>query len=225
MSSRILPVLTAIGRLTTFRLTREEFVQFNLHYLAVGLICTLLVGIGRTLHNSRVEWWQHLGLGSVAYIFVLSALLWLLLLPLRIPKLSYRHILTFVSLTSPTGLIYAVPVESLLSFDSATSARFWFLGVVATWRVALWAFYLKRFCQLPGFSVFIVCVLPLCFIVALLTYLNLDKVVFNIMGGGTPTTDSGAYFFLFIITGLSVYAFIPLAVAYIGVIYQRRSIS
>ena len=166
MPSRILPVLKAIGRLITFRLTREEFLRFNLDYLAVGVICTWLVGIGRTLHNSRVEWWQHLGLGSVAYIFVLSTLLWFLLLPLRIQKLSYRHILTFVSLTSPTGFIYAIPVETFLSFDSATSARFLFLGVVAAWRVGLWAFYLRRFCQLPGFSTFIVCVLPLCFIVA-----------------------------------------------------------
>lgn len=222
MQARILTVFKTIVRLITFRLTREEFLQFNLDYLMVGIVCTWLVGIGRTLHNSRVEWWQHLGLGSVAYIFVLSLLLWLLLLPLRIQKLSYWHILTFVSLTSPTGFIYAIPVEAFLSFDAATSARFWFLGGVATWRVALWAFYLKRFCQLPGFSAFVVCVLPLCFIVALLTILNLDKVVFDIMGGGSHTTDDGAYMFLFLITALSVYAFIPLVLMYVGIICQKR---
>ncbi len=222
MNSRIIPVLKTIGRLITFRLTREDFLQFNMDHLAVGIFCTWLVGIGRTLHNSRVEWWQHLGLGSVAYIFVLALLLWLLLLPLRIQNLSYRHILTFISLTSPTGFIYAIPVESFISLDSATTARFWFLGFVALWRVALWVFYLKRFCMLSGFGSFVAGILPLCFIVTLLTMLNLDKVVFNIMGGReSPSTDDGAYLFLVLITQLAILAFIPLVLMYIAIIYQK----
>src|SRR5579872_7368400 len=162
MQFRVFSTFSKIGRLITFQLTREEFAQFDRADLAVGLVCTWLAGIGRTLHNHRVEWWQHAGLGSVLYIFVLTLLLYLVLAPLRIKGISYPHILTFVSLTSPTGFIYAIPVESFLSLDSASGARFIFLAIVAAWRVAMLIFYLKRHCQLPTFSTAVVGLLPLC---------------------------------------------------------------
>ncbi len=92
------------------------------------------MGIGRTLHNSRVEWWQHLGFGSVAYIFALALLLWLVLAPFCLFGASYRHILTVVALTSPTKLIYAVPVEAFLSHEQRDVPGF--IDLLGTVRLA-----------------------------------------------------------------------------------------
>jgi hypothetical protein len=220
MQPKLLATFTTVSRLVTFRLTREEFAEFNGANLCVGIICTLLAGIGRTLHNHRLEWWQHAGLGSVAYVFALSLLIYLVLAPLRVKGLSYRHILTFVSLTSPTGFIYAIPVERFMASGAAMETRFLFLALVATWRVALWIFYLKRYYRLPAMRTGVVSLLPLCGIVTALTILNLDKVVFNIMGGGQPSSDDGAYGFLLLVTFLSMWAFLPLLIAYIVLVVQ-----
>jgi hypothetical protein len=222
VQSKLGSSFSTIGRLVTFRLTREEFAQFSETNLAAGLVCTCLVGIGRTLHNHRVEWWQHAGLGSVAYVFALSLLLCLVLAPLRVRGLSYRHILTFVSLTSPTGFIYAIPVERVLSIQGATTARVWFLAIVAAWRVALLIFYLRRYLEFSRLRTAVVSLLPLCAIVAALTVLNLDKVVFDLMGGGQHSSDDAAFMVLFVITFLSVWAFLPLLLAYIIAVVRAR---
>ena len=221
MTTHLQTAATTIGRLITFRLTREEMLEFGPVHLIAGLLCTWLVGIGRTLHNTRVEWWQHLGLGSVAYVFVLSLLLWLLLWPLRVADLSYRRVLTFVALTSPTGLIYAVPVESYMSVSEASGMRVWFLVIVAIWRVALWFYFLRCFCRLSELATLVMGLLPLCGIVVLLMTLNLDRVFFSFMAGNPhPSSDDGSYFVLFITTGLAMYAFCPLLVGYLGLVAQ-----
>jgi len=69
-----------------------------------------------------------MGLGSVAYIFVLSALIWILALPLRPERWSYLSVLTFVGLTSPLAWLYAIPVERFVSMDFAISANVLFLA-------------------------------------------------------------------------------------------------
>ena len=216
MITHLLTAATTIGRLLTFRLTREEILEFGPVHFIAGLLCTLLVGIGRTLHNTRVEWWQHLGLGSVAYVFVLSLLLWLLLWPLRVADLSYRRVLTFVALTAPTGIIYAIPVESFFTVHEASGMRELFLFVVASWRVALWFYFLICFCRLPLFSTLVVAVLPLCGIVHVLMILNLDRIVFEFMMGiPNPSSDDGSSFLLWIATGLATLAMGPLSLSYL----------
>src|SRR3712207_7552248 len=45
--------------------------------LAFGLACTWLVGVGRYWDNPRASLLQHLGVGSVVYVFALALLLWL----------------------------------------------------------------------------------------------------------------------------------------------------
>ena len=100
----------------------------------------------------------------------------------------------------------------------AQSANAWFLGIVATWRVLLLWFFLKRVAQLRGVAIFVACLLPLTLIVVSLMALNLEHVVFNIMAGNDPSTRSandGAYGVLFLLTMLSMLAAPPLAVAYI----------
>jgi hypothetical protein len=50
---------------------------------------------------------------------------------------GYLDFLTLYWLTAPLALVYAIPVERLLSAADATRANLWMLGLVALWRVAL----------------------------------------------------------------------------------------
>src|SRR5690606_5405278 len=105
--------LRLLGRTLTFRATREELLALNNYDLAVGLFFTWLVGIGRTWDNPRVELWQQLGLGSLAYIVVFSSFIWFFLGALSPLNWNWKRLLIFVSFTSPPGLLYAIPVQMI----------------------------------------------------------------------------------------------------------------
>ena len=215
----------ATGRLLTFRISREEFERFNGTYLLVGIVITWIVGMGRWWDDPEANILQHLGLGSVVYIFALAGILWFVIVPLRTEGLSYKHILTFVALTSAPALLYAIPVERFTDLATARSLNVWFLATVALWRVALLLFYLKRHVRLSLFTSFITALLPIMAIVATLTLLNLERAVFDVMGGlrepGTP--DDSAYAVLFLLTFFSTLAFIPVLAIYMGlIIFGKR---
>lgn len=106
--------------------------------------------MGRYWDDPRAKPLQHLGLGSVIYILLLSLMLWLVIWPLRPKHWSYFNVLTFVSLTSPPAILYAIPVERLFSREVARSVNVWFLAAVATWRVTLLIFFLHRYAKLAG---------------------------------------------------------------------------
>jgi len=210
-------ILIAFIRLLTFRITREEFLHFNYKHLAVGIVCTWIVGIGRWWDDPGANLLQHLGTGSVVYVFLLSLLLWLIILPLKPQNWSYRHVLTFVSLTSPPAILYAIPVERFTSLGTARALNVWFLAIVAAWRVALLFFYLSRYARLSAFSITVAALLPITLIVVMLTLLNLERAVFDVMGGlreGGTANDS-AYGVLVALTVLSMLLFIPLVICYI----------
>jgi len=92
-------------RVLTFLATEKELLALDRRHLAWGLFCTWLVGVGRWWDDPGARLLQHLGLGSVIYVFSLSALLWLLTWPLRPKNWSYFRVLTFVSLCSAPGLL------------------------------------------------------------------------------------------------------------------------
>jgi len=79
---------------------------------------------------------QHLGVGSLVYVVLLSGFLWLLVRPLD-ARTRYFGTLTYVTLTAPPGLLYALPVRAWLDVGAAQEIRLWFLVGVAAWRVAL----------------------------------------------------------------------------------------
>lgn len=211
-------VIAAAIRLLTFRLTREEFLQFDHRHLIFGLACTWAVGIGRWWDDPGAHLLQHLGIGSVIYVFVLSFLLWLVIWPFRPEGWSYRHVLTFVSLTAPPAILYAIPVERLSSLENARSYNLLFLGTVATWRVVLLFFYLGRYARLNAFSILVAGLLPVTFIIVTLTTLNLERAVFNAMGGlrDGGTANDGAFGVLILLTFLSMILFLPLLACYIA---------
>lgn len=212
-------------RLLGFRRLKLDLANFNA-YLVHGLLITWLCGVGRYWDNPRADLWQYLGLGSVAYIFILAGLLWLLILPLKPAHWSYRNVLLFISLASLPALLYAIPVERFMSMEHAQWANVWFLAIVATWRVALLFVYLQRVAKLPLGTVFIATLLPLTLIITGLTALNLEHVVFNIMAGLDSVHDKSAndaaYAILFLLTWFSILAFPFLLFGYFYAIYHRR---
>jgi hypothetical protein len=125
--------------------------------------------------------------------------------------------------------LYAIPVERYFDLDTANTINVYFLGVVAAWRVALLVFYLRRSGALGWFPVVTVALLPLTLIVIALTILNLDRVVFDFMGGLGPSSRSGnddSYTILFLLALLSFLLFVPVVTCYIilavSTFYQRR---
>lgn len=93
---------------------------------------------------------------------------------------------------------------------------------MAAWRLALLFFFLRRAAQIDWMSVITATLLPIILIVNALVYLNLEKAVFNLMGGfdsGTP--NDTAYFVLLLITLVS-YALLPfLIISYLVLIVRN----
>ena len=140
-------LVKTILRLLTFRLTRDEMLQFNWKHFTVGLFATWIVGMGRYWDDKGASLIQHLGLGSVIYIFVLAFFIWLIVLPYFVEGWNYFTVLTFISLTSFPAIFYAIPVERYYTLQTANSINVWFLSIVALWRLLLLFYFLKK---LPG---------------------------------------------------------------------------
>lgn len=210
-------------RLLTFKLTREEMLQFNDKHLIAGIIGTWIVGMGRYWDDPKASLLQHLGLGSVIYIFALAVFIWLILLPFKIEKWNYRIVLTFIALTSFPAIFYAIPVEKFFSIATANTMNVWFLLVVAIWRLCLLYYFLKHFTKLSPENIATVTFMPICLIISVLTMLNLHNVVFEVMGGiRNPSPHDASYFILMLLTGLSMLLALPLLIAYGIGIYKRR---
>ncbi len=218
-----MPILPAILRLLTFRLQREEMLQLGRKHLIAGLVGTWMVGMGRYWDDPGASLLQHLGLGSVIYVFCLALFIWLILKPYRVSNWSYTAVLTFVCLTSFPALLYAIPVERFVSLGMATRMNVWFLATVALWRLALLFYFLRVFTRLHWGYIISTALLPVCAIVSALTFLNLERAVFEIMGGlREHTANDGAYFILILLTMFSQMLLIPLLLAYSWGVYKRN---
>lgn len=203
-----------MGSFLFFKPVTPDLKRLGPLYLAIGLIFTWLAGVGRHWDNPRVDLWQHLGLGSVAYVFVFAALLWLLLSPLRPKNWHYRNVLIFVTLTAPPALLYALPGR-FLAGDAVAEAKAWLLAIVAIWRVALLWRYLRGSAGLSGRPLIIALSLPLVLVITALVALNLDRAVFDIMGGGGfHTADDSAYLLLITIDFFAILTAPLLLVSY-----------
>lgn len=213
-------------RLIFFRASQKELVEVGWKHLAFGLFCTWLVGVGRYWDNPRVGLLQHLGVGSVIYVFILALFLWLIVWPLRPRNWSYFRVQTFITLVSPPALLYAIPVEHFYSVEMADGWNLLFLFIVATWRVALLIFFLRRLGELDAVKIGVATLLPLTAIVLTLTALNLEKAVFEIMGGiREGTASDGSYLILILLSWMAVVLFIPLAICYLVLaIFEFRKI-
>ena len=224
----IATLLSDQWRLLTFRNPGPAIRDHWRSYLGFGLVCTWLAGIGRYWDNPKAHLWQHLGLGSIVYVFILALLLYWLLKPLRPRNWSYRNVLLFTTLTAMPALLYAIPVERFMTLPAAQSTNAWFLGVVATWRVTLLFIFLRRVAGLGGLAVFVAVLLPIVLIVVALTLLNLEHVMFNIMAGIHEQERGGndmAYQVVFSITVYSALAAPVLLIAYAWLVIKARNSS
>ncbi len=216
-------IFKTITNLLLFETTKEEMINFKRSHFVAGLIGTWIVGMGRYWDDPRASLLQHLGLGSVIYIFLLAAFIWLILLPFKIKQWRYFTVVTFIGLTSFPAIFYAIPVERFFDLDTATSMNAWFLAIVAAWRLALLFFFLKRFTQLAIWKIVTVTLMPICLIISSLTVLNLHRVVFAVMGGFREANSyDDSYTVLVILTGVSLILTIPLIIAYISAIVLTR---
>jgi hypothetical protein len=219
-------VLQDAVRVLTFRRPSPAIASHWQPYLAFGLVFTWLAGVGRYWDNPRADLWQQLGLGSLAYVFCLALVLWLLLLPLRPRLWSYRNVLVFVTLTSPPAILYAIPVERFMSLQAAQSANAWFLAVVAAWRVALLVWFLHSLAGLRGTTIVVATLLPLALIVCALTALNLEHVVFSLMSGIRPEQRSPNDASYTIVATLAFFSYVTapfLLATYLMLIYRARA--
>ena len=92
--------------------------QFNKKHFIAGLIGTWIVGMGRYWDDGGASLLQHVGLGSVIYIFVLAAFIWLIVKPFRVDNWNYFTVVTFIGLTSFPAILYAIPVERFFSIQT-----------------------------------------------------------------------------------------------------------
>lgn len=217
-------VLRDAARVLTFRARAEEISSYGRSHLAFGLVATWLAGIGRYWDNPRVGWAQHLGLGSVVYVFVLSFALWLALAPLAPAQASYRKLLTYVTLTAPPALLYAIPVERWYDLATARSINVWFLAAVAGWRVLMYLVFLIRAAKVGVLGTLTALLLPITGIVGALTVLNLERAVFDVMAGlrTEGTAADSTYATLLSITLFSLLALPILLLLWIAAIIDAR---
>jgi hypothetical protein len=221
MSFPLRKILADQRDLLLFRPFKPDLANHWQAYLAWGLFVTWLAGVGRYWDHPSAAPWQYAGLGSLAYVFVLAAFLWAIVRPLTPRPWSYRGVLIFVTLTSLPALLYAIPVEKFMTLENAQSANVIFLAVVAAWRVALLMVFLRRAAGLSALGVAVAGLLPIALIVTALVFLNLERAVFDIMGGNREQTQNdAAYIVLIFISVLSVVASPILLILY-GVLMHR----
>lgn len=194
-------------------------------FAGMVLFFTWLAGVGRYWDNPKAHLWQYLGLGSLVYIYVMAFLIFITVQPLKPKAWSYFNVLIFVGLTSLPGVLYSIPVERFMSMDSAQFANVMFLGTVALWRVCLLFNFLSRVAKLQVWTMLVGALLPIVLIITGLTILNLEHVVFNIMGGIRPedvSANDASYGILVVITYFSVMASPVLIIAYLVEIFRMR---
>jgi len=199
---------------------------FNKKDLLWGLAITWLVGMGRYWDHPEAKLLQHLGVGSLVYVFFLAGFLYLLNRPLARKPISYFHILCFVSFTSLPAAFYAIPVEKFFSIPTAAMINVFFLFVVASWRVLLLAYFYRSFFEYSRLQTTVMVLLPLAIIVCLLALLNLEHATFHVMAGlQHQTAYDASYVVVLVLTVCSFFLIGPLMAGYGYLLLKSRKYS
>lgn len=172
-----------LGHFLTFRATPEMYDRIGVEHAVLGFTTTWLVGIARNWDYPDAPYVARAGLGSLAYIFVLALVLFVMAWPISYEKRNYWHVLTAISMTAGPGLVYGIPVEMFMSVEGAQGANLIFLLIVAAWRVALASHYLFRGCQNGIREVLAILLLPISLIVIALVSTGRAGYVMQFMGG------------------------------------------
>ncbi len=170
-------------RFLTFRADDNLWDRLGLPHFLIGFAVTWLVGIGRNWDFPEAPLFAKTGLPSVAYIFVLSFILFCTSWLASYERLNYWKILTLVAMTSGPGLVYAIPVEMMFPLPVAQNINMWFLLIVAIWRVALAYYIFIRAAGNDGGTATAILMTPLCGIIIGLVLTGRAGYVIEIMGG------------------------------------------
>lgn len=217
-----------LWRMLFFRLGSQEYLELGPRDAALGVLCAWIAGIGRYWDHPTAGAAQKSGLGSVVYVVALSALLWLLLMPLRANRQKYVTLLAAVSLTSPLAWLYAVPVERWFDVGTAISLNLWFLAIVAGWRVALLARFLHRGANCSAPRALVLTLVPLCGILVVLQQLNLEHAVFQLMSGidrvsPIERVNDATYSFLWVVTNVAALLSLVIVPSYLWMVVRSLS--
>jgi hypothetical protein len=205
--NRARATLADYGRFLTFRFRHEDYDRLGWPHLALGVLCTWLVGIGRNWDLATAPPYAKAGLGSLAYILVFSLVLWCFARPLAGPGRSYVWMLTVISMTAIPGLVYAIPVERFMPLQDAQITNLAFLAFVATWRVCLAFHVLLRGMALGQGESLAAMALPICLLIIGLVQSGRAKATFELMGGlrdATPTSQDSVNAIVLLLYCLSV---------------------
>jgi hypothetical protein len=136
-------ILTILGFLMGRRQSILD-IAASKHAIWLGLLFVLSAGFAREYDGEDLlhEPWHLLipFAASLATSTLLYGVLWIVLRGWVTFPNEWQTFRAFVSLywmTAPLAWIYAIPVERFLSPEEATIANFWFLAIVAAWRVVL----------------------------------------------------------------------------------------
>ena len=176
-------IISETFRLLTFQNVRMDVRSRPWAYALIAVGFAWLAGIGRFWDHPSADWYEYAGLRSVAYIFILTAILYVVVWPLRVGRWRWLDIFVFVGLTSPLAWLYAIPVERFVDIQTARNMNINFLMVVALWRVALYGTFLWRYAGLRKAAFLAAWLAPLAIILFALVSLNLENAVFEIMAG------------------------------------------
>ncbi|MBI4425096.1 MAG: hypothetical protein HY554_15295 [Elusimicrobia bacterium] len=216
------PVLSTMVRVLLFRAERRELLALGDRHLAAGVAAAAVVGMGRWWDDPYAAFAQRLGLGSIAYVFVLAGLVWFAFLPWRIQGWGYRRLAAFIALTSPPAILYALPIERVapayaLGYNGVA------LMLVAAWRVALLFRYFRVFGELTRGETLIAVGLPVSAIAGFLTVNGLMTGAIAIMGGLREASahSQAVASFALMATMLLAWPFPVLALAYLATSWRR----
>ena len=198
-------------RFARFQRVQGDVGKHMLLYLLMGLAITLLVGIGRRWDHPESYWLLRTGLGSLIYVFGMSAFIYAVVAPLRPKNWRYLSVLLMVTMTALPALLYAIPVERFMPAVLAAELNVLALIVVATWRMALYRHFLERVGGLSGLALWVALLLPATLIVCLLSLIGLMERIASSMGGVDEIQRAvvGEYLML-IVGGAAWIAIVPL---------------
>lgn len=219
-----LGIVSAQLGVLSLRVSTNDLERLGARHLVYGLLVTWAVGLGRYWDHPDPSLVQALGFGSLGVLAGLALLLHLILMPLRPARWSLVHLLTFLSLTALPALLYAIPVERFMTLDDARTANVCFLAVVALWRVGMLGRYLAAWTDLSGPLLAAALLLPLALVVVILTALNLEQALFDVMAGlrEDGTANDLSYQVLFLVSMLAFVASPVLLLFYGFAVWQRR---
>lgn len=184
MLSSLVRELRLMFRILAFAAKPEELDELGWRSLAFGLPSVWLVGYGRWWDEPRdISWPHRFGLGSVAYVLILSALLWLIGAGMARRRWSYPKVLAFVCFTALPAMLYAIPVEMFTTARRAVDWNIAFLLLVSVYRVALLLWFYFRGAGLPAAQAWVTGLLPLGLISFGLAVFGMAEGIIEIMGG------------------------------------------